>query len=133
MVSPVFNIIDNISSYFETHNNKIIKVSSAFETNYGFTQKDLENFDIKSFLRLEKNEEKDTTTFSRIKIPTKWGVAKEAFLVKAVIEESREIYILKENYSFDELILLQDSYIDKTTGLQYKHAFNKSLNKDNEF
>lgn len=140
MVSPVFNtFVDGIASFLESSEGKIVKISSSFEKKFGYQEEDLINTNVIDFIKndsfhLDKNIiEEQEINFFKTNIKTKWGVSKESIVVKASIDFGKDIFIFKDNYNSEDLEHLQGSYIDKLTGLQYKYAFNKELNSQENF
>lgn len=139
MVSPIFSHDSyNTATLIEVTNNKIRKISSQFKSIYGYKEFDLIDLSIYDFLKMPK-ELIDSANNSGIHIfkaelPTKWGVYKELLIIKIALDNETELFVFKDDYN-DSILscFYQDSTIDRLTGLQNKHAFNKELNSNEKF
>jgi GGDEF domain-containing protein len=138
MVSPILNNNSSeVANYLKTYDKKIKKVSEQFQNVFGYKEDELENIHINDFLKTTKNHteklEYASTYFFKSNIPTKWGVSKEAIIIKVSIDCDEELFIFKEDLKENDFMYLQNSYVDKITGVQCKHSFNKVINKDIDF
>lgn len=138
MVSPILNNNSSeVANYLKTYDKKIKKISEQFQNIFGYKEDELENMHINEFLKITKSHieklEYASTYFFKSNIPTKWGVSKEAIIIKVSIDYNEELFIFKEYLTENDFLHLQNSYVDKITGVQCKHSFNKSTNKDIDF